>query len=166
MSLNWTVGNGKGVRRFSIERSPDGKLFNTIGTVNADAADASIADYAYDDPVTQLYKPLFYRLKQEMDDGQFEYSELLKVVPDQIVGSLVYPVPVQNQLNIALYAVRSGTVSICMIDASGKLLKKQEAHLQRGNNVITLPMQDVPKGMYIVQVIGDQVLWESHKIVK
>jgi hypothetical protein len=53
-----------------------------------------------------------------------------------------------------------------MIDISGKLVKKQSVQLRQGNNVIAVPMQDVPKGVYLVQVLGDGVRYDSHKIVK
>jgi hypothetical protein len=162
--LKWKVKNG--FDNFDIERSANALSFQRIGILTVTDTSAGATEYLFYDEAPVQYQYSYYRIKGMTEDGQFEYSEVMKIAPNQIEGSFVYPVPVQNQLNIALYATRTGPVAVYMIDISGKLVKKQAVHLRQGNNVITVPMQDVPKGVYLVQVLGDGVRYDSHKIVK
>jgi hypothetical protein len=73
---------------------------------------------------------------------------------------------VQDKLTIVLRASYGGWADVYLADVSGKIIKRQPVHLSRGNNSIILPMSDLPKGMYVVQVLADGKVYQVHKVLK
>jgi hypothetical protein len=164
--LKWTVGNAKGDRRFNIERSVNRVSYQVIGTLDASGTTASTVTYSFADQAPVLYQNSYYRIKQTGADSTFDYSQIVRVLADPVFGSFVYPVPVQDKLTIVLRASYGGWADVYLADVSGKIIKRQPVHLSRGNNSIILPMGDLPKGMYVVQVLADGKVYQVHKVLK
>ena len=81
-------------------------------------------------------------------------------------GSLsLYPVPVAKQLTVNFNAVRSGEVRYRLLDLQGRLLQEQQLSVVEGENISTMDMGKLGAGMYLLQVVGEQVSVSS-KIVK
>lgn len=165
VDLRWIVGNARGDRQFDVERSLNNVSFQTIGTVTSTSTESTVK-YFFSDRAPVMYQTSYYRLKQTGLDGHFNYSNTVKVAADAIDGSLVYPVPVQDKLNVALHAKLGGWATVYLADVAGKLVKKQPVYLKRGSNVVVVPMQNLPKGVYVVQVVADGTIYNSHKIMK
>lgn len=166
VDLQWTVGNAKGPRQFDVERSLNNISFYTIGTVVTTGTTTGTTTYSFIDKAPVLYQTSYYRLKQTSTDGQFNYSDTINVAADAMVGSIAYPVPVQDNVNIALHAKLGGWAVVYLADATGKLVKRQSVYLKRGSNIIVVPMRELPKGAYVVQVIADGTIYNVHKLVK
>ena len=166
VDLEWTVGNAKGTRQFEVERSLNKVSFYPIGTVASTVTITGPVTYYYSDEAPAVYQTSYYRLKQVGNNGQFKYSDTVRITADRVEGSAAYPVPVVDKVNIALHAKLGGWAVACVTNATGKRVKRQPVYLTRGSNVVTVPMQDLPKGIYFLQVIADGVIYNVHKIVK
>ncbi len=67
---------------FSIERSPDGNIFEQIGQIDGGATTKEQRNYAFTD-VRPLVGTNYYRLKQTDFDGTFTYSDIIMVYIDR-----------------------------------------------------------------------------------
>jgi hypothetical protein len=165
VDLQWRAGNARGDRQFDVERSLNKVSFQTIGSVTSTSTESTV-DYFFTDKTPVLYQTSYYRLKQVGLDGQINYSDTVKVTADRVDGSIAYPVPVQDNVHIALHAKLGGWAVAYLTDATGKLVKKQPVYLRRGSNIVTVPMRELLKGVYLLQVIADGTMYNVHKIMK
>jgi type 1 fimbria pilin len=92
--LQWTTASEINNDYFSIERSTDGRSFETVGIVNGAGNSNRLITYTKNDP--EPVKGIsYYRLKQIDYDGSFEYSQLVSVKFSETKPSeiLLYPNP-------------------------------------------------------------------------
>jgi hypothetical protein len=69
--LEWHFAQATHINRFEIQKSLDGKQFETIGKI----AFAQVRNDGFED--SDFHKSAYYRLKIVENDGQFEYSKVL-----------------------------------------------------------------------------------------
>jgi hypothetical protein len=76
--LEWVTKSERNNDYFSIERSEDGKIFETIKQINGAGNSTKKLHYDFTD-----YSPLrgtnYYRLKQTDYDGKSEYSKIITI---------------------------------------------------------------------------------------
>ena len=139
--LHWQTNNEINVSHFEIERSNDGNIFEKIGIVPISAR----SNYSFNDsPIGE--GNFFYRLKIVDIDGQYKYSNIIKIKSNNTNTFNFSPNPTKGQL--AITGVHSnGRIKIFSID--GKLVKQQ---------IITINMKidisNLEKGTYIIQYIN------------
>jgi len=78
----------------------------------------------------------------------------------------LYPNPTENELHIAFNTTASSTINIKLLDLSGRLIKQVQLQFMKGENTNTIPVDDLARGMYIVQVYEDRILKHISKIEK
>jgi hypothetical protein len=87
--LEWHFAQASNVNRFEIQKSLDGKKFETIGNI----AFTQVRNHRFED--NHFDKSAYYRLKIVENDGKFEYSKILfleqvenrlKIVPNPTTG--------------------------------------------------------------------------------
>jgi hypothetical protein len=78
----------------------------------------------------------------------------------------LYPNPTENELHIAFNTAASSTINITLLDLSGRLIKQVQLQSTKGENTSTIPVNDLARGMYIVQVYADRILKHISKIEK
>ncbi len=103
--LVWTTASEINFSSFSIERSKDGRVFNSIGSKRA-TGDNSVYNYE-DDLLPGLS---FYRLKMIDNDGQFSYSDQVKFSNNNTIGLTISPNPVVNELTLSHPQAKSGAI--------------------------------------------------------
>ena len=100
--LDWQTATEKNNEGFDIQRSTDGKTWETIGFVQGRGTTQTPQSYAYTDEAP-LAGTSYYRLKQVDYNGAFEYSNILSVNYDldgKQQGLKLFPNPVSDELNI------------------------------------------------------------------
>ena len=152
--LQWKTANEIGTSKFEVQRSNDGQIFTTIGTV---AAGGSL--YSLTDANTFSSRTVaFYRLKSIDADDRFTYSNIIKLSKQTSAAVTVYPNPVSDVLSISGLQ-QKGTV--LLYSAEGKLLQQQTVTAQ----TMTIDMSKYTKGIYLLQYkTGDEVV--NRKIIK
>ena len=149
--LQWQTANEVSNNYFSIERSPDSKLFYSIGDEPA-LNNSNKANYSFIDNAP-LKVINYYRLKQVDKDGKYTYSKIVSVdFSSNTTTFTVYPNPANSNLNITL--PNSNSVSdIVLYDVTGtKVLHEQI------NSNATSKQLDVSKlasGVYNVILMQD-----------
>ena len=142
--LSWQTAAEKNNEGFDIERSADGKNWQTIGFVQGYGTTQEEQNYTFIDE-TPLDGNNYYRLKQIDFDGQFEYSmiEVVELATDAKPLS-IYPNPIQNELNII-----NGEGQAMIYNTLGQLVKELTIDSQQW----TINTSDLPKGQYILHII-------------
>ncbi len=104
----------------------------------------------------------YYRLKQLDFDRQYEYSNIVSVSSrdnDISSGVQVFSNPVQDgSMEISL---QKEEAVIRLFDAMGKLVKQEKA----SGNSTTLNVQDVPSGIYWLEVTASGERWMEKVVV-
>jgi hypothetical protein len=122
--------------QFEIERSIDGKTFNTIASIN---------EYDYSSKnSTQTY---FYRVKGKMHDGIAVYSNIVKL-GDQKDEILIYPNPATDFVQIQA----NGSFTVKITDVLGNKIREQG-----GQDHTSMNISDLSSGHYFIHV-GDKVV--------
>lgn len=141
-TLKWITADEKDFNRFEIQRSSDAKSFETIGSVLGQKVNDSginagtLNAYAFTDLTPGASN--YYRLKMVDIDGSFDYSRIISInnsAEQAVVGSF-YPNPSSGKVFVDVYAVESGSWTLTIIDASGKIIGTELYELQRGMNKI------------------------------
>ena len=78
--LYWTTASELNNAYFSIEKSINAKEFYSVGYVEGSGNTSSIINYEYLDLESRT---VYYRLKQVDYDGNYEYSDIIKVILDE-----------------------------------------------------------------------------------
>ena len=79
-TISWKTGQEENVSKFHIERSTNNKEFIKVGEVEAKGNNS---EYEFEDEsISRMKNIYYYRLKVVNNDGTFQYSESLPVIPN------------------------------------------------------------------------------------
>jgi len=146
--LNWQTASEQNSDRFEIERSSNGTIYNSIGTVAA-TNNPNGAHYSFQDknPLTGIN---YYRLRQLDIDGKFEYSRVVQLNFDTKGAITIYPNPVNEWLNISVTG--SQTIrSVVITDLNGKIVQTN-----KNLNTSSIPVRQLNAGAYLIRVETSQ----------
>jgi len=156
--LTWETASESNNDFFTVERSVDGKSFQTIGHVpGAGTSNTRLAYRTEDDnPAKGLS---FYRLKQTDYDGQFEY---FKVVPiefeeDVIAQTIrIAPNPFSSQFKLDFTLNREEQVDFFISSIDGQTVHHELIEASAGDNQFNFSGgAHLSTGVYFVNVLGD-----------
>ena len=142
-----------------VERSADGKAFESIGTVEGNGNSSVPIKYSFAD-TNPLAGTSYYRLKQVDYNGEFAYSKVVAVSARGIAAEMqlqVYPNPFNSEINITVTAQKNGSTLMQLIDMQGSVVHSGNLELRPGLNELSLPLQFIKNGMYILKLSGDDV---------
>lgn len=160
IQLHWLTADEKENKGFWMERSTNGKDFQTIGWM---AANTTFA-YAYTDALVQPGLLYYYRLKQLDHNGSINYSGVQQAkVETAGVSIQVAPNPVQDVVQVLLKG-STGVADLQLIDANGQTVGEWKG-VQALNAPVQLPVGHLPKGIYTLRVILPQGIY-SQKVLK
>lgn len=98
--LNWKTANEQNVLHFEIERSFDGRTFNTVATLQGNNQAINYYSATDDIHLLQNYKRIYYRVKEIDLDNKYRYTntQLVQLQADGIIS--IYPNPAKDVVNI------------------------------------------------------------------
>ncbi len=153
INLTWNTSSEINSSYFSIQRSSNGRQFETIGRVNANNSREGSRDYRFTD-ATPVNGSNYYRLAIVDRDGTGTYSKTVLIN----TGSNSNIFTVEN-VSLSSAAVKmmvnsneAQVMNIRIVDAVGRVFATKQMQLQNGLNVIEAPVHGVRKGVYHVQV--------------
>ena len=140
--LKWVATEQRAVSHFEIQKSSDGILFNSIGTREIIALSTGQQQYSFiDNNASEGIS--YYRLKVIDEDGQFEYSSIVKVIATEMKrGFAAYFDNSNHQLHIQ--AIQESKVTVYTTSGS-KLLTLE---VEKGENIIPCFWKS---GLYILK---------------
>jgi hypothetical protein len=168
--LNWQTANEINNKGFELQRSINGKEFNTIAYINSKAENGSSAadlNYSYSDD-KYFAATNYYRLKQLDKDGKSSFSNVvvLKSAITKIEISRMYPNPVQEKLNIVLTTPSASKVTVNITDLVGKTIASKSIETIQGDNIVLFNTDKFVAGTYLVKVLSANAEIASQKFIK
>lgn len=157
-TIQWGTVSESNSDYFSIERSFDGAQdWVSIGTVKAAGNSSINLDYSLNDMDIARFGTYYYRVKQFDLDGKFIYSNVVSLRTTGKPLVKLYPSPAKTNAQIDLTLSDISLVKIELFDAQGRLISipRSETSLEAGNYVITLPLENLVNGAYVVNVTID-----------
>ena len=154
VKINWTTTMEITCSHYDIERSFDGKIFSTIGTVAGNGNTSLEKNYTINDDVTAVTgNMVYYRLKQVDFDGKKSYSKVASVRLRKSANAFtVSPNPFSSYLNINIDGTKNETSVVKVLSMSGKQLISKSIQLHKGTNYVALSeLSSLPSGNYLVQ---------------
>lgn len=154
--LAWATANEENSSHFIIERSTDGFVFNTIGTVNSNVNSSSIKYYAFSDNNLNGSTFFYYRLRI-VDQNNKEELSAIRIIRINSIESkqsaiICYPNPAVNELRVTIPTMwQSKKVVYELVNQNGQAVLRLEAGRSSQTEVIEL--KNVAKGYYLLRAI-------------
>jgi len=166
--LNWSSVGEYGLKKYDVEKSIDGANFNYLDAVPAKNLANTQNDYQLidKDPYPGYN---YYRLKMIDMDGQFKYSDIVKLQTERksIAVTKMYPNPLHDNFNIEVFTEKSTNIQVEVFDVSGKTIINKKVNLQAGVNNYQLNLAAITPGSYIITIKDiDGKIIEKEKLVK
>jgi hypothetical protein len=97
----------------------------------------------------------WYRLKQVDLDGAATWSKAIAVAAEGYATRMrISPNPVQQDATLMITLAEKEYVGYTIFDQSGRQIVTSFLYLEKGSNSISLPVQTLVKGTYIIKVKG------------
>lgn len=150
IDLHWQTLSELNNRGFDIQKSVDGKTFETLAFVEGKGNSLETIDYHFKDknPNDGLN---YYRLKQMDFDGAFEFSAVVVVDLKKENTFIVYPNPTAE--NLTIKTDFKGLVQIFIYNINGQIVYQ---NTQPMNNQMEINLGDLVSGNYHLVIANSE----------
>jgi len=159
--ISWATASEVNNDFFSIERSSDGRYFESIGTLKGSGTTYELNTYGFTD-TDPLVGESYYRVRQTDFDGENDVSWLVSLSNNDGFKNLeVFPNPASEMVNISLPAEKN--VSVKIIDGIGavhKMLAFEDVSIAK------VSVEDLKRGHYLIIVESNNSRWQKRLLVK
>lgn len=155
--LTWSTYAEIDNQGFEIQKSFDGINWTAVGWVDGAGDNIGTLDYEFIDEYLQ-HKNQYYRFKQIDFDDTYTYSNIVNLHPSMTNSTpnhiAIYPNPVRSTsyLNIRAWVSYELEFQVQLYNTLGQLLLQKEAIFDEFNNLIELPLQNIPSGNYFLLI--------------
>lgn len=166
VQVRWITTTEENNLSFTIEKAGADQRFSAIATVPGKGSTSLEQRYDWVDhnPLTGLS---YYRLVQTDLSGAQKRFGIKRVMNRNTQGStlIVSPNPFISAPSAFLNVNRTQQVTITLTDLNGKRLLNRKNQFAVGTTEIQLPVTNLARGIYLLQVSGEDFK-ETHKLVK
>jgi hypothetical protein len=169
VELYWATAQEINNRGFELQRSINGRQFETIAWIDGAGTTSEAQKYTYVDRRAAGLQNAYYRLQQFDHDGTTAYA--CDVIAVQFRNSTqggfqVFPNPAEDLLKLRWQSRQQGLTLVRLFDQSGRLLLTREWSNTEGDNQQELPIADIPSGIYELVVLTANGQSASVRVVK
>lgn len=149
--LNWTTEQEFNTSHFTIERSSNGRIYTTIGQVNALGSSDIQRHYNFtdSDPSKGIN---YYRLRITDKDNSSKFSATRSIRNAGLADVRIFPNPAINLMNILVNADRASSGQLTITGATGVAVYTRTLRLSQGNTTLSLPVKNLPAGTYTMKM--------------
>lgn len=160
VNVKWDVGDEINVQEYQLEKSTNGYVFNTVGTVSAQNKSV----YSYTDNGIKS-NVIYYRVRSVDIDGKSKYSGIIKLTYNNSFSNIimVYPTVAQSQITIQ-HSQLPSNAKVLISTSDGRILKTVVPNVGVSNTMIDV--SNLSAGMYIVKLDHGDGKSETAKFVK
>ncbi|MCU7547509.1 T9SS type A sorting domain-containing protein [Chitinophagaceae bacterium LB-8] len=161
--LEWTSAINDKTRYYEVQRSIDGKSYQTIYVQKNSEPGAVQKSYSYlDHKVPMETLKVSYRIKAIMSNEEFISSSIL-VPLAYSVKLTVYPNPAYQNVNVSIFSEKQQKAVATIVSAAGITVYQQDLSLKQGANVFTLTKNNSwTPGLYIVRITSAEgIQWQK-----
>jgi Secretion system C-terminal sorting domain len=153
-----------------LERSTDNQTFEVLNPfVQAAGTTNQPVNYEHLDFQAAFNQPYFYRLRMVDLDGAAAMSNIAEAMITNGTGSsaFFYPNPVNNSLNLHVFAATAQNVTMKLYDATGRLVYNNVYGVEAGSQNIDLAamLQRLSYGTYNAVVNLDGTVHTTKLVV-
>ena len=156
-SLSWKTLLEENAAHFEIERSTDGQHFVYAGRVAAIGNTSQEKQYSYvDKDITLLgVAVVYYRLKLEDTDAEFDYSRIIAInIHNKETVVMLYPNPVRESATLMISVTRKEKITYGIIDQNGNTIQQKNIVVNKGSNSIPIETNALAAGVYTLSLYG------------
>lgn len=162
VKLNWSTVYEYNNAFFTVEKSANGFEFSPIVNIKSlGNNNNSNQNYTYLDSIL-TNSITYYRLKQVDVNGKFTYSKIIAITIKEQVEIKTFPNPTQSILNLVCTDFENKKLTYQIVNIKGEIL---ETNLIK-SNVTVVQLANKPVGLYIIQLLKNNQLIQSFKIIK
>jgi hypothetical protein len=158
VKVSWTTSGEVNTKYFEVERSADGRNYNTIARIDAAGNSISVLNYQAIDknPISGLN---YYRLKIINIDDKFTYSNQVVIDLGNEVLWLdkIYPNPFMQQVNASFRLPKNQSYQINIKDVLGRVVFTKSGKADE-NGLIeeALVLNNLTGGQYFLEIISNR----------
>jgi len=153
--LNWKTAAEMNNKHFVIERSANGNVYESIGTVNA-RTNSGVNSYSFTDAKLNAGAN-FYRLRQVDVDGAFKYSKVVIVRLQKGTAAIkVFPTIATSNINFNLSTATATNAIISIHDTNGKMMIRSQKSLTAGSNQQGVDVSNLSSGAYYIRIQNNE----------
>lgn len=165
VSVKWQMNNVQEGTKFNVQRSTNGIDYTTLNNITENEYKSSNAYNYLDDHVPAVSQPLYYRIQGALPSGRTFLSPVVKISNKAAAQALIDYTAVQGQsLLTAIQTPEKGRYTLSLIGLNGAILQQRPIELDAGVNVITLPLNALAHGPYVVRLANNKLV-DSRKFV-
>lgn len=148
--LTWQTTNEVNVSHFEVERGANAEDFNKFGVLEAANIETTVNEYQYTDR-TPLEQVTYYRIRQVDFDGEFDYSDIIRVeAPHYQLDFNYYPNPVTDVLQVQASEELNNAI-IRVLSVTGRIVY-QNTLVSPDNGRFEIDLNHVQIGVYQVLI--------------
>jgi hypothetical protein len=162
-SLSWTSVINDNTKYYEVQRSIDGKTYETIAVLNNSEPGVAQKSYSYkDETVPEDAIQVSYRIKAVQKNGAFTSTSVLLQLPYSLKLS-VYPNPAYQKVHLSIRSEKQQKVEVDIVSMAGKTVYQQSLAVRKGENVFTLDrIAAWTPGTYIVRIASlTDIKWQK-----
>lgn len=164
--LNWTVDNQENVSKYAIERSLNNIDFDAIGEVSSDNQTSAKYNYT-DNNAGNVAATVYYRLKIIDQNGATKYSNIISVGFGNITENYIsaFPNPAKEKTLVVINSTTEEAAQLKIVDNTGRTVKLRTINVMKGRNNFEMNLNDLPAGLYFIDVTG-KTITQKIKLIK
>ncbi|MBN9385216.1 MAG: T9SS type A sorting domain-containing protein [Chitinophagaceae bacterium] len=163
IAINWQVDNNQDGKLYQVEHSLDGTNFSVIGEVANNPAVKSYS-YLYASPAAGIH---YFRIREVDFDGRSIYSKIVSF--ETKVGPLSFRVlsslAVSNYSQLEVTTPQAVDVHLELWSTGGMRISTQEQSIGTGTTRITIPMNQLASGNYVLKIQAGSIT-RTEKVIK
>ncbi len=156
VSLKWQTASEMNSDYFVVQRSLNGKDWESLEELNAAMVSNTPTDYVYQD-YSGIRGIRYYQLIQkDMDGKETVYGPLSVICNLEETEVFLYPNPTKNKFSIIVESNKVQEFMLRFETADGRILQERLVKMTEGANLITMDAQNLPSGSYSVSLVNDE----------
>ncbi|MFM6925254.1 MAG: T9SS type A sorting domain-containing protein, partial [Ferruginibacter sp.] len=147
VKLSWSTEQELNSSHFIIERSADGRTWQSIASMAAAGSSSNHLEYTAWDNLP-LNGTSYYRIKQFDKDGRVQVSVVRPVNFNAGYSITIAPNPATDLIKITMDRISNTVSTIQLFNAEGNLVFKEETNLSK----ININTSAFARGMYFIKI--------------
>ena len=164
--LEWKTANERNLLSFMVQRSSSANEFSDIGFVEPSSLNSPINNYQFvdTDPAGSV---IYYRLKMLDNDGKFNFSRIINIVPSKkdFYVQKISPNPFSSEFTLDFILDNSYEVIIEVFDMEGIKIFENVKTYDSGKNKFIFSDGYLKEGIYLVKIKNGNNVY-TKKVIK
>lgn len=163
VKLTWSVTDEEANTRYELQKSSDNQSWATIHSRSALQDNAKAVYESFD--TAPFVGDNYYRLMITGVDDRVNYSAIKKLVFDKPVVVLITPNPASSSTRLTIQSGQRAPAQIRIVDMNGRSVYERAVVVEVGLNGYTLPVSQLPSGVYQAEIWMDTKRYTQQLIV-